>query len=81
MEINLSEKDQDAIAVKVAQKLKKYIDGTPIVYSVDEVASILKCHKNTVLNHIHNKLLKAKRNGKGFDITQTNLNKYLNEEV
>lgn len=81
MELKLAKEDIEAIATSVAIKLSKDIKHKPVVYNVGEVAKILKCHKNTVLNYIHNKMLVAKRNGKGFDITQENLNKYLNEEM
>lgn len=78
MEIELSEKDKEEIATKVALKLEKFVDGRPIVYSVEDVSDILKCHKNTVLNYIENKLITAVKQGKSYIITQENLTKFLN---
>lgn len=80
MGIKLSKEDIEAISTSIVSKLQEN-KSRPIVYSVKDVSEILKCHKNTVLNYIHSKALKAKRNGKGFDITQENLKIFLNEEV
>lgn len=75
--IKLSEKDIEAIATSVALKLKKDLKNEPRVYSITEASAILKCHRNTIINHIDKKLIKATRKGRNWFITEEELNNYI----
>ena len=79
MELILSKEDKDEIITRIVAELKEALYDKFKTYSVNEVAEILKCHKNTVLNYIHNKILKAERKGKSFIITHENLNAFINK--
>jgi excisionase family DNA binding protein len=49
------------------------------LYTVQEVANILKVHWQTVLNYIKRGKLKAVRMGKGYRITQQDLDTFIDE--
>ena len=47
-------------------------------FSVEEVAKLVNCNKNTVLKHIEKKILKANKPGNVYIITQETLTEYIN---
>ncbi len=49
------------------------------LYTVQEVADMLKVHWQTVLNYIKRGKLKAVRMGKGYRITRQDINAFINE--
>lgn len=81
MEINLSKEDIQQIAISVANILKptveKAIPKKEQCFTLEEVAALTKQKKQTVKKHIDAKLLAAKKLGKNWIITETNLNKYI----
>lgn len=52
---------------------------TTKVYKVKEVAEILRVHWQTILEYIRNGKLKAIKIGKGYRITQEDLDEFLNK--
>jgi excisionase family DNA binding protein len=48
------------------------------LYTVDEVAAILKVHRNTVIMLINTGELKAAKIGRQYRIKETDLNDYIN---
>ncbi len=82
IEIKLSEEDKEDIASRVAKKISDCAEfcvnnEVKTTFSVKEVSKILGNNKVTVINHIKNGLLTAKKNGKNYIITQESLDKYL----
>lgn len=65
----------DKISEKALQKSKS---ETELIYTVNEVAEIVKLSRQTVIRHIEHEMLIATRLGKDYRITQTNLNNYIN---
>jgi excisionase family DNA binding protein len=51
-----------------------------IVLTSDEAAQYLKISKATLLNHIHERKIKAKKVGRGWRVLQSEIYRFLNEE-
>lgn len=51
------------------------------MYSVKDVAGLLKLHPKTILRHIREKQLEAQRVGRGWRITQQALSAYTHREL
>jgi len=67
-------------AAKLAIKLLKTIKmGEEQVYTVQEIAKLLKIHWQTVLNYIKAERLKAIRIGKNYRITRADLDNFIQE--
>lgn len=81
VEVKLSEEQLEELATKVASKLNSSPIKEQKVYSAQQVAKILNCHKITVYNYIKSKRLKASHKGKGFLITEEALKQFLDEKV
>lgn len=83
--LRLHPEDLKAISDNVSESLsgtiteilgrKDLVENT-MVFTVDEVAVVMKCHKTTVLNHIEKGILKANKPGKRWVITQQDLEDY-----
>lgn len=76
--VKLSNSDIEAISESVAFKLKKHLNTTPEVHNITAVAKILKCHRNTVINHIERGLLKGTRKGRSWYVQDQDLRNYIN---
>lgn len=49
------------------------------VLTTDEAAKYLKISKSTLLNHIHQRKIKAKKVGRSWRVLQSELYRFLNE--
>jgi excisionase family DNA binding protein len=50
------------------------------VFTTDEAAQYLKISKTTLLNHIHERKIKAKKVGRSWRILQSEIYRFLKEE-
>lgn len=81
IEIKLEQDDIEKIATRVAEKLQDMREENVVrTYTVKDVAKITNSTTATITRHINKKLLKAKKTGKSYTITENNLKKYLENE-
>lgn len=55
------------------------MDNLPMVYTIDEIAGILKLTRRTVYSYVKDGRLRAAKIGKEYRITETALKDFLNE--
>jgi DNA-directed RNA polymerase specialized sigma24 family protein len=85
MQMTFSQDELLEIAKQVAiilqpKPIEKITDKYEHTYSVKEIARITNSTAQTVISHIANGRLKAKKAGKFWIVTQTSLNKYIGKD-
>jgi excisionase family DNA binding protein len=76
--IQVTEEILDAIARRVAEKQSMPPMVSKKLYTTDEVAQLLGKTRQTINIHIDKGLLKAKKIGNRWTITEEQLNNYIN---